>query len=278
MYRDKYFENEPHNIEELIEIVHALRDKEYGCSWDSVQTHESMKECLTDETSEVISAIDNKDDENLCEELGDVLLQVLLHSEIAKERGAFTIDDVIQMLTDKLIRRHPHVFGDVPRPTNEQEALKVWKSIKLKEKKMKYKFRFEDGIIEIKAHNENYPNIVRPFDLYDALSEIWCEETCAPRLREKWSKENMTCGQCSITAFLAQDIFGGEVYGMTTDNGGLHLFNFIDGVFFDLTSEQFGDEAKELIYDTSMPQDRNMDHHFGKKEKYERYLYLKSRL
>ena len=278
MYRNKYFENEPHSFEELKEIVHALRDKEYGCSWDSVQTHESMKDGMLDEANEVLTAIDNKDDENLCEELGDVLLQVLLHSEVAMDRGAFTLDDVINMLSDKLIRRHPHVFGDVPRPTNENEALSVWKSVKLKEKRMKYKFYFEDGIINIKANSEKYPNIVRPFDLYDKLSEIWCEYTCAPRLRDKWSKENKTCGQCSISAFLAQDIFGGEVYGMKTDNGGLHLYNCVDGVCFDLASEQFGEEAKNLVYDKSMLQDRNMEHHFGKQEKYERYLYLKEHL
>lgn len=137
MYRNKYTEGEKHSFEELKTIVHELRDKEYGCSWDSVQTHESMKKCLMDESEEVLQAIDNKDDENLCEELGDVLLQVLLHTEVASERGAFTFDDVIDMLTDKLIRRHPHVFGDVERPSTDEEALAIWKSVKAKEKLMK---------------------------------------------------------------------------------------------------------------------------------------------
>ena len=135
----KYIEGSRHTIEELLEIIHILRDPEKGCSWDSVQTHETMKKCLMDECEEVCEAVDNKDDENLCEELGDVLLQVLLNAEIASERGAFTFDDCIQGLTDKLIRRHPHVFGDEKRPDNPEEALELWKKVKEKEKNMKNK-------------------------------------------------------------------------------------------------------------------------------------------
>ncbi len=137
MYRNKYFEGEKHDFTELKEIVHILRDPKEGCSWDSVQTHESMIKCLTDESEEVVQAINNKDDENLCEELGDVLLQVLLHAEIAMDRGAFTWDDIVQMLSDKLIRRHPHVFGDEPRPENPEEALALWKKVKEIEKSRK---------------------------------------------------------------------------------------------------------------------------------------------
>ena len=134
MYRHKYNEGQKHDISELLEIIHALRDPEHGCSWDSVQTHESMKKCLLDECEEVICAIDNRDDENLCEELGDVLLQILINAEIASERGAFEFDDIIQMLADKLIRRHPHVFGDEPRPVSPEDGLALWKKIKQIEK------------------------------------------------------------------------------------------------------------------------------------------------
>lgn len=139
MYRNKYVEGQKHSVEELLEIIHALRDPEYGCSWDSVQTHESMKKCLVDECQEVLQAVDNQDDENLCEELGDVLLQVLLNAEIAQERGAFSFEDVVGMLTDKLIRRHPHVFGDTPRPTDPEAGLALWKQIKQQEKERKQK-------------------------------------------------------------------------------------------------------------------------------------------
>ena len=110
-----YIEKEPHDMQELLEIVEVLRSPD-GCSWDREQTHESLKKCFMDETEEAMQAIDHKDDENLCEELGDVLLQVLLNAEIAKERGAFDFQDVVQGLSEKLIRRHPHVFGDAKRP------------------------------------------------------------------------------------------------------------------------------------------------------------------
>ncbi len=128
-----YLENAPHNTEELLEIIKILRSPQ-GCSWDRAQTHESLKKCLTDETEEVLQAIDNQDDDNLCEELGDVLLQVLLHSEIAKERGAFEFSDVVQMLCEKLIRRHPHVFGDAKRPETPEEGLAMWRAVKQQEK------------------------------------------------------------------------------------------------------------------------------------------------
>ena len=132
-----YEEKAPHDFDELVEIVDALRS-ENGCKWDRVQTHETLKKCLMDESEEVLEAVDNKDDENLCEELGDVLLQVLMNAQIAKERGAFTIDDVIQGISEKLIRRHPHVFGDEV-VENEEQALALWKKVKAKEKAEKNK-------------------------------------------------------------------------------------------------------------------------------------------
>lgn len=131
-----YEEKEPHDIAELLEIVAVLRSPE-GCPWDREQTHETMKKCLLDETEEVIAAIDKKDDKNLCEELGDVLLQVLLNCEIAKECKAFDFSDVVQMLSEKLIRRHPHVFGDIERPKTPEESLKLWQSVKKTEKMKK---------------------------------------------------------------------------------------------------------------------------------------------
>lgn len=133
-YRNKYFEGKNHDINELKELIHVLRDPDEGCSWDSVQTHESLEKCLRDETEEVIQAVNNKDDKNLCEELGDIFLEVLLHAEIAAERGAFTLDDVFNVLGDKLIRRHPHIFGDEPRPDTPEEALALWKKVKKIEK------------------------------------------------------------------------------------------------------------------------------------------------
>ncbi len=131
----EYIEKDAHDFEELREIITVLRS-ENGCKWDRAQNHETLKKCLTDECDEVLQAIDNKDDANLCEELGDILLQVLMHSEIAKERGAFTLDDVIQTLSEKMIRRHPHVFGDVV-VNSPEESLALWKAVKQKEKEQR---------------------------------------------------------------------------------------------------------------------------------------------
>ena len=132
----EYIEKSKHDMQELIEIVSILRSPD-GCEWDKAQTFESMKKCLADETKEVLLAIDNKDYLNLQEELGDVLLQVVMNSEIAKEQGLFTLSDVVQTLCEKLIRRHPHVFGDVNKPTTPEESLKLWRSVKEIEKATK---------------------------------------------------------------------------------------------------------------------------------------------
>lgn len=120
-------------FDEFVETIAALRG-ENGCPWDMEQTHESLKVCLTDETQEVLDAIDAKDDENLCEELGDVLLQVVMHAQIAAEEGRFNIEDVVRGVNDKMIRRHPHVFGDI-KVNSVEEQLKLWEEIKKQEKK-----------------------------------------------------------------------------------------------------------------------------------------------
>ena len=117
-------------------------------------------------------------------------------------------------------------------------------------------------------------NGLTPRDYYDLLSEVWSAETCAPRMRSDWTPENRTLGQCSITAFLMQDIYGGKVYGIPRGDGNYHCFNDVDGCVFDLTSEQFGDE--ELDYGSCPEQERSV--HFAKEEKKQRYELLKTRL
>lgn len=121
------------SLNELINVVRVLRS-EQGCPWDRKQTHKSLKSCMLEEAYEVIEAIDQEDRLNLQEELGDVLLQVVLHSVIAEEEGAFTFEDVCGDVTDKMIRRHPHVFG-----TSEENSVdgivKQWDEIKMQEHK-----------------------------------------------------------------------------------------------------------------------------------------------
>ncbi|MDO4277905.1 MAG: MazG family protein [Lachnoclostridium edouardi] len=122
-----------YTFEDLIQIVEKLRDKDQGCPWDKEQTHESMKKCLTDECQEVLWAIDNRDMENLCEELGDLLFQVMIHSQIGKEENEFTIADVIDGICRKMVYRHPHVFGDV-KVSSTAESNELWKILKNNEK------------------------------------------------------------------------------------------------------------------------------------------------
>lgn len=120
------------NLEDLIETVNILRS-ENGCDWDKAQTHSSIRSNMLEEAYEAVDAIDDDDMKHLREELGDVLLQVLLHSQIAKEEGHFTIEDVAQELNEKLIRRHPHVFGDV-NVNSVDDILQNWDNIKQQEK------------------------------------------------------------------------------------------------------------------------------------------------
>lgn len=122
--------------------------------------------------------------------------------------------------------------------------------------------------------DKSYHGIENPRDMYDALSNLWCADTCAPRMRHNWTKENMTLGQCSITAFLVQDLFGGKVYGVLRPGGNYHCYNVIGDCLFDLTSEQFGDEV--LSYEDNPEQFREV--HFAKEEKKLRYEYLKKAL
>jgi tetrapyrrole methylase family protein / MazG family protein len=120
------------SFDRLAEIMRKLRGPG-GCPWDAEQTHESLKRYLIEETYEVVEAIDMKDPELLKEELGDLLLQPIFHAVIAEEQGTFSMDDVIAAISDKLIRRHPHVFGDqVVKSADEQ--VERWEQIKKQEK------------------------------------------------------------------------------------------------------------------------------------------------
>lgn len=127
---------EKYTYEQLLDIIAELRS-DHGCPWDRAQTHESMIKCMRDECEEAIAAIENKDDENLCEELGDVFLQVLLHAQIAREENRFDMSDIIDGLARKMIRRHPHVFGGAPTASSPEEGLANWKAIKEQEKAAK---------------------------------------------------------------------------------------------------------------------------------------------
>ena len=120
-----------HNFDSLVSIMSHLRSSD-GCPWDREQTHLSIRKCLIEETYEVIEAIDSEDKELMCEELGDLIFQTVFHAQIESECNEFDINDVINGICEKMIRRHPHVFGD----TYVEDATSVsmnWDEIKKKE-------------------------------------------------------------------------------------------------------------------------------------------------
>lgn len=123
---------QPRLFEELVDIMAQLR-AEGGCPWDREQTHETLRPYLIEETHEVIEAIERGSEDKLVEELGDLLLQVVFHAQIGTEDGRFTIDDVVGCVHEKIVRRHPHIFGDVRADTSDK-VLRNWEAIKLAER------------------------------------------------------------------------------------------------------------------------------------------------
>ncbi len=158
-------------FEELLKIMEELRKK---CPWDKQQTHESLKKYAVEEVYELLDAIDNGEDKRLKEELGDVLLQVVFHSQIAKERSAFDVWDVIKALNQKLIERHPHVFGcETP-----EEVLRRWE-----EKKVQDRESILDGV------PRNLPALMRSQKLQDRASSVGFDFERIDQVFEKLREE-----------------------------------------------------------------------------------------
>ena len=138
----------------------------------------------------------------------------------------------------------------------------------------KYGYYGAEHHIEVK--NKTYKGIDNLWQLYEALEKAWDRGTCTSRLRDKWSEDNKTCGQCAITAFLVQDLCGGCIHELPLVGGGVHCYNVIDGVVVDLASEQFGEKAKDLDYTDNPIQDRAF--RMQEPEKQDRYIRLKANL
>jgi len=148
-----FLSKQSYDIKDLIAIMKMLRG-EGGCPWDREQTHESIRQNMIEEAYEVTDAIDRNDPEMLCEELGDVLLQVVFHSEMSSEKGGFDFDHVADGVCRKLIERHPHVFGTVQAETST-EVLKNWDAIKAKSKHQ------ETVTDTLKAVPQSFPALMR---------------------------------------------------------------------------------------------------------------------
>lgn len=156
-----------YTFDEFMDIIRELRS-DHGCPWDREQTHESLKECMLEECYEAVDAINKKDVENLKEELGDVLLQVALHTTIAEETGEFTIEQVTTDISKKMIHRHPHVFSDA-NVVSSSEVLKNWEAIKVEEKKEE---TVSDGMLRVA---DALPALVRATKIQKKAAKVGVE-------------------------------------------------------------------------------------------------------
>ncbi len=174
------------NISKLVLIMERLRNKENGCEWDLQQTYKTIAPYTIEESYEVAEAIYENNMEKLCDELGDLLLQVIFHSQIAHERGDFHLEDVISAVCKKMIRRHPHIFGNA-KNKNISSIRKTWEEIKQKEReqfsKNKKTISLLDGI------STTLPAITRAMKLQQRASEIGFDWTNIYQVFDKMYEE-----------------------------------------------------------------------------------------
>ncbi len=196
-----------YTYEEFMDIIATLRS-ENGCPWDKEQTHDSLRPCMIEEAYELLAAIriydKSGDADNLKEELGDVLLQVALHSQIAKEEGLFTMEDVVSDIAEKMIRRHPHVFGDV-YADNSDQVLKNWEDIKKKEKEGK-----SWVTTPLRDIPEELPALVRASKVYKKADKLY--------KRELSVEDSVTALQKNAERLsLEKEMDDGQIAGILTD-------------------------------------------------------------
>lgn len=172
-----------YTIDELIEIVHILRKE---CPWDSVQTHKSLSNCLIEETYEVLETLDSNDGSKMADEMGDLLMQILLHAEIGAENGEYTFDDVVSALSEKMIRRHPTIFD------KDNKNPKSWDEIKKEEKNLK-----SDAEL-LKNISKNLPALQRSLKFSQKLQKLNMEDGRTERY-------------CAISREILSKIESGEV-------------------------------------------------------------------
>jgi tetrapyrrole methylase family protein/MazG family protein len=161
---DNIMLKEKYGFNDLLEIMAKLRG-EGGCPWDREQTHKSLRIYMIEETYEVLEALDAGDKDKFCNELGDLLLQIVFHAQIAKENGDFDIGDVTTEVCRKLISRHPHIFGDV-RADTADKVIENWEAIKKKEKKLKS----QTGVL--KDVPSNLPALMRSYKVQQKAAQV----------------------------------------------------------------------------------------------------------
>ncbi|WP_026688687.1 nucleoside triphosphate pyrophosphohydrolase [Alteribacter aurantiacus] len=171
-----------HEFTKLRDVIATLRGPG-GCPWDQKQTHESLKPYLIEEAYEVLEAIDEQDEENLAEELGDVLLQVMLHAQIGEDDGYFSVSDVITSITEKMIRRHPHVF-DTAHADNSEAVVTQWEKIKREEKGDKGS---DEGLLD--SIPKSLPSLLRAYNVQKKAAKVGFDWDDAQPMREKLKEE-----------------------------------------------------------------------------------------
>jgi len=182
------------DISRLIEIMEALREPETGCPWDIVQTFETIKPYTIEEAYEVADAIERNDMDDLCEELGDLLLQVVFHSRIAEEMGAFSFGDVVHAVTSKMIRRHPHVFAVSDADTPESVKLQ-WDQIKATEKRERLERRASRGVSEdpkagfLGSIQRSQPALTEALKLQEQAARVGFDWSAAEPILDKIEEE-----------------------------------------------------------------------------------------
>ena len=182
-------------IQRLRQIVTQLRAPD-GCPWDREQTHQSLLRCLVEEVSEVLEAVDNNDFELMEEELGDLLLQVVMHACLAEEQNRFDFEDVARGISDKLIRRHPHVFGDKAEKVDTTgEVIDRWELIKAEEKKKK--FGENEKISIFKNLPPRLPALLFANDIYKRVTKNGLEE------KGEWEENNASVSAQELNEGLA---------------------------------------------------------------------------
>lgn len=178
-------------FEKLVEVIKKLRHPTDGCPWDLKQTHSSLLKYLLEESYEYMNAVEKNDEKEMEEELGDVLLQVVLHSVIAEETGKFNIESVSKVLAEKMIRRHPHVFQDKNSSITAEEVTSNWDKIKKDEKVKKHSIDMEDTIFPAlhSANKIGKKTEKLNFDWEDHTQVIY-------KVEEEWQelKEELTPG------------------------------------------------------------------------------------
>ena len=182
-------------IQRLRQIVTQLRAPD-GCPWDREQTHQSLLRCLVEEVSEVLEAVDNNDFELMEEELGDLLLQVVMHACLAEEQNHFDFEDVARGISDKLIRRHPHVFGEKAETVDTSgEVIDRWELIKAEEKKKK--FGENEKISIFKNLPPRLPALLFANDIYKRVTKNGLEE------KGEWEENNASVSAQELNEGLA---------------------------------------------------------------------------